>query len=49
MNDTQDIFEAVNTTARDIAGDRVGSTVHSNTHNHALVENPFAWDDQDEA
>ena len=26
-----------------------GHTVHANTHCNALVENPFAWNDEDEA
>ena len=26
-----------------------GATVHSNTHCNALVENPFAWDDEDDS
>ena len=43
MDDTQDIFEIVNPEKARI------SAVHTNSHNHALVENPFAWeDDQDE-
>lgn len=44
MNE-QDIFEAVEAAA----STEPGGTVHSNTHNHALVENPFAWDDEDNA
>ena len=40
----QDIFEPIEATDR-VA---VGHTVHSNTHNHALVENPFAWDEEDD-
>lgn len=41
--DTNDIFEPVEAS---VVAD-TGRTVHSNTHNHALVENPFAWDDED--
>ncbi|MDA8015986.1 MAG: hypothetical protein MPN21_00960 [Thermoanaerobaculia bacterium] len=48
MNENQDIFEIVNSVAKGV-GD-AGRTVHTNSHNHALVENPFAWeDDQAEA
>jgi len=43
MNENQEIFEIVNPEKA-----RIGA-VHTNSHNHALVENPFAWeDDQDE-
>ena len=41
--ENQDIFEPIDSIDRDV----VGHTVHSNTHNHALVENPFAWDEED--
>ena len=47
MNENQDIFETVNEAAKAIAD--VGRTVHTNSHNHALVENPFAWEEDDQA
>ncbi len=45
MNDRTDIFEPITAAA----SGAVGSTVHSNTHNHALVENPFAWENESES
>lgn len=42
MNQNLDIFE---TLEANVVAD-VGSTVHSNSHCNALVENPFAWDDE---
>ena len=49
MNENQDIFETVNSAAEAAAGDTIGHTVHTNSHNHALVENPFAWEDDQDA
>ncbi len=43
MNENQDIFETLSTSEK-IASD-LSHPVHTNTHNHALVENPFAWED----
>lgn len=45
MNDRNDLFENLSAAA----SDAVGATTHSNTHNHALVENPFAWEDESES
>lgn len=45
MNERNDVFERVST----VASGAVGATTHSNTHNHALVENPFAWEDESES
>lgn len=42
--ETPNIFEVI-----DIETGEPGHTVHSNTHCNALVENPFAWDDEDQA
>ena len=39
MNENQDIFEIVDAEKARI------DAVHTNSHNHALVENPFAWED----
>ena len=39
MNFT-DVIEII-----DVTTGEPGSTVHSNTHCNALVENPFAWDE----
>ncbi len=33
----------------DITTGEPGATVHSNTHCNALVENPFAWDEDGES
>ena len=35
------IFELIDSTVAE-----PGHTVHSNTHCNALVENPFAWDEE---
>ncbi|MCG8457332.1 MAG: hypothetical protein MI919_13735 [Holophagales bacterium] len=43
--DSRDIFEPI---AESITPADVGHTTHSNTHCNALVENPFAWGDEDE-
>lgn len=40
----QNIFDLIDSTTTADAG----RTVHSNTHCNALVENPFAWDDEHE-
>lgn len=37
----ENVFNLIELEARDI--------VHTNTHNHALVQNPFAWDEEAEA
>lgn len=44
MEQNVDIFEVLgSTTVVD-----TGRTVHTNTHCNALVENPFAWEDETE-
>ncbi len=40
MDFKNDIFEAVSATLSE-------DPVHSNTHNHALVHNPFAWEEDE--
>lgn len=39
----QNIFDLFDRTSTE-----PGATVHSNTHCNALVENPFAWDEEAE-
>jgi hypothetical protein len=39
MDFNNEIFEALSAAAAE--------HVHSNTHNHALVHNPFAWEEDE--
>lgn len=41
MDQTNEIFEALSAVDAE--------PVHSNTHNHALVHNPFAWEEDETA
>lgn len=42
--ESNNIFEMI-----DFTTGEPGATVHSNTHCNALVENPFAWDDEEDS
>jgi hypothetical protein len=43
LNESTDIFEPIPNSPIGTPG----NTVHTNTHCHALVENPFAWTEEE--